>query len=102
MPKSVFEHMRTAKALINLRNSGEQMPGRYFAHTCDESESMHFARARRHIWRGPSDALFIYSEQKAKIHINYILNLTYCICSVECSPGYFSCIILPYVIGFAC
>ena len=35
--------------------SGEQMPGSDFAHAWNESESEHFAHARRHIsaWRGP-------------------------------------------------
>ena len=35
--------------------NGEQMPGPDFAHASDESESVYFARARRHLlaWREP-------------------------------------------------
>ena len=36
-------------------NNGEQMPGRDFAHTWDESESVYFAHGQRHLFalRGP-------------------------------------------------
>ena len=69
MQKLVFEHMRTAKAKRNLRSravwsgpsppitwsldftkrvNGEQMPGRDFLHTRNETKSVHFAYTRRY------------------------------------------------------
>ena len=60
--KRVFRPMRTAKAQIRLRCpltesfdtreciNGEHMPGCDFAHARDESESVHFAHVRRHIF----------------------------------------------------
>ena len=39
--------------------NGKQLPGWDFAHAWDESESVHFAHARRHnfAWRGPYEGL---------------------------------------------
>ena len=62
--KRVFGHMRTAKAQTSLlfsnriighyRMNGEQMPGRGFAHAWDETESIQFAHAWKHLfaWQG--------------------------------------------------
>ena len=65
--------------------TGEQMPGVDFAHARNESESVHNAYSRRHIYakRGPYETIDVCSSvyicYSAMITINILITLTACI-----------------------
>ena len=51
-PAQAHQGLHFAKFLLDTMEgiNGEQMPGWDFAHARDESESVHFAHVRRHIF----------------------------------------------------